>query len=169
MSGTAHAALDESALIATLRACLPVFARRFQAPWWVIGSGALHLCGAADVLPADLDIACSATDADALRVEWAAHAATTWQPADDQRFRSRFSRYVHLPMAVEVMGGLDVQGADGWQPLQVHETLWLRVQEMQVPVPSLREQQRILHRFGRKKDIARAARIETMLEAARHG
>ncbi len=169
MSRPGHALQGEAALIATLRACLPVFAEQFRAPWCVIGSAALQLSADRSAQPADLDIACSADDADRLRAHWAAHAATDYLPADAQRFRSHFTRYLHLPMALEVMGGLEVQGAAGWQAMQVGEITWLAVQDMQVPVPSLREQQRILHTFGRDKDLARAARIEALLAEAGHG
>jgi len=64
---------------------------------------------------------------------------------------------------VEVMGGLTLRGVDGWAPLEVRETQAVFVAGLAVTVPKLAEQQRILRRFGRPKDLAKAAVLEAWL------
>ena len=151
--------MPASALHAGLHHALPELARTFRDPWWIIGSAAMVLAGVADIAPQDIDVLCSRADALRLREAWRGHADADYRPADGTRFRSTFSRFVHLPMPVEVMGGLEVMTAAGWQALVVHEDVCLDIAGDALRIPTLREQRRILLAFGRDKDLAKAARI----------
>ena len=66
------------------------------------------------------------------------------------------------------MGGLEVHDATGWVPLDVRGIRRVPVQGVAVPVPTLDEQARILARFGRGKDRARAALIAAFQSSRAH-
>lgn len=125
---------------------------RLAAPWSVIGSGGLMLLGAPVDQAADLDIVTSADGGRRLREAWAGWLAPGDPKAPDGPFRSKdFARYQTPWGPVEVMGGLLVRG----EPLVIAETAG--------PIPSAREQLRILRLLGRAKDLEKAALLEAWL------
>ena len=134
-------------------------ARTFRDPWWIIGSAAMTLAGVAGIVPQDIDVLCSRQDALRLREAWSDHVDTDYRPADETRFRSAFTRFVHLPMPVEVMGGLELMTEAGWQPVRVHDDMRVDIAGVAVRIPTRQEQRRILLAFGRGKDLAKAARL----------
>jgi hypothetical protein len=148
-----------SALHAGLQHALPELARTFRDPWWIIGSAAMTLAGVPGVAPQDIDVLCSRSDALRLREAWSDEIDRLFRPADEARFRSTFARFTHLPMPLEVMGGLEVMTAAGWQQLRVHDDLQIDIAGYAVRIPTLADQRRILLAFGRDKDLAKAARI----------
>lgn len=142
------------ALFVTLVEVVPELHVQCVEPWCLIGSAAARLLGA-QVDVADVDVLVSRGDAEALMALWAGRRDADHAPADGDRFRSHFARF-HFPgMAVEVMGGLEVDHGDGWQPLAPGKLQLVGVQGMAVPVPSLDDQVRILQAFGRDKDRRR--------------
>jgi hypothetical protein len=151
-------------LIATLAIALPTMARVLHDPWWIIGSAAMRLGGIANVEPADVDLLCSAGDADRLMAVWQDHLDTAYRPRDDDRFRSRFARFHHLPMPVEVMGDLQVHVEAGWLSVCVDASQSVRCGEHTVSIPSWQEQIRILRLFGRDKDMVKADLISSYIE-----
>ena len=143
------------ALYVTLAAIVPELHAHCAEPWCLIGSAAALMLGA-EVSVTDVDVLVSRADADALMTLWADRREATHVPADGDRFRSRFARYRFPGLPVEVMGGLEVFGADGWQPLHIRETVHVELAGLRVPVPSVAEQLRALACFGRPKDHQRA-------------
>ncbi|MGX5731910.1 hypothetical protein ACWKWK_15425 [Pseudoxanthomonas beigongshangi] len=154
----------DARLMATLAGLMPIARACFRDPWWIIGSAGMRLAGVGGTEPNDVDLLCSGRDADALAEAWAAHRDADYRPADDGRFRSRFARFAHLPMPVEVMGDLEVRVAGDWQPVRVASEVQVEVNGQAIPVPALFEQRRILALFGREKDLAKAARIAEFLD-----
>lgn len=146
-------------LHAGLHDALPELARTFRDAWWIIGSAAMALAGVPGIVPQDIDVLCSRGDALRLREAWSGHIDGHFQPADEARFRSLFARFTHLAMPLEVMGGLEVMTATGWQELRVHDDLRIDIAGHAVRIPTLADQRRILLAFGRGKDLAKAARI----------
>jgi hypothetical protein len=140
---------------------VPELRRHCRDPWHVIGSAAVRLAGA-DATVADLDLLTSAADADRLAEAWAARRESAYRPAGADRFRSRFGRYRFAAMPVEVMGALELDPGDGWQPVTVGEATIVRVDGIDVPVPTIAEQIRILESFGRPKDLERAALLRAL-------
>ena len=141
-----------SALHAGLHEALPQMARTLRDPWWIIGSAAMTLAGVAGIVPQDIDVLCSRQDALRLREAWRDHVDTAYRPA-------AFTRFVHLPMPVEVMGGLELMTEAGWQPVRVHDDMRVDIAGVAVRIPTRQEQRRILLAFGRGKDLAKAARL----------
>jgi hypothetical protein len=123
--------------------------------WWVIGSAAVALLGAAPGEVADVDVLLSAGDAQrilgALGLE--ARPGTA-----DLLFRSTlFARWPGPPRTVEFMSGLRVNTAAGWTPVAPRTRQAIAVGEATLFTPSRRELKDILLAFGRPKDHARAA------------
>lgn len=152
-------------LLATLSALLPVATRTFRDPWWVIGSVAMQLGGIARIEPNDVDLMCSAGDADRLIAAWREHLDTACRSRDEGRFRSRFARFRHLPMPLEVMGDLQVGNGAEWVPVRVETSRRVPLAGFAVPIPALPDQLRVLRQFGRGKDLAKAGLISSHLEA----
>lgn len=142
----------------------PDIRRLARDPWWIIGSTAMCLLGAT-IEVADIDLLTSARDADALRQAWAERRLEVGPRAGDSRFRSRYSRYDFQPIVVEVMGDLEVNGADGWQPVRVEQARHLRLGDYGLPVPTLAEQMRLLECFDRPKDHVRLRMLQDMASA----
>lgn len=163
-----HALAAAHPLTATLRALLPVARAQWRDPWCLIGSAALRLIDAESADPQDVDVLCSEDDAQRLAQHWSAHIDTGYTPRDDARFRSHFARFTHLPLPVEVMGGLQVHHQHQWQTLRVDATQDIDLHGLPVPVPTPEEQLRILELFGRDKDRAKAARLRTIFPSLSH-
>ena len=143
------------ALFVALAELVPDLHVHCAEPWCLIGSAAARLSGA-EVDVADVDVLVSRADADTLLALWADRRDDAHVPVDGDRFRSHFARF-HFPgLPVEVMGGLELDRGEGWQPVLPGRLVLVGVQGMAVPVPSLDDQVRILESFGRDKDRARA-------------
>ena len=155
------AAAGDPGLAEVLAAVVPDLQQLCRDQWTLLGSAAARLVGAA-VTVADLDVLTSARDADGLATHWADRRQPDHAPADGDRFRSRFARYRFPGLPVEVMGGLEVFGAEGWQPLDIRETVHVELAGLRVPVPSIAEQIRVLACFGRPKDHRRAALLQAL-------
>ena len=162
MNPSVHADMDE-ALRDALAAVVPDLHRCCRDPWTLIGSAAARLVGA-DVSVADLDVLTSIRDADVLAGEWQTRRDDVHVPGGSERFRSRYARF-HFPgLPVEVMGGLELFGENGWAPVQVGETDTVDMDGMAVTIPTIVEQFRIMESFGRPKDLRRAALLKPLCE-----
>ena len=155
MSKVSLASVITAPLREVIAASVPPLHAHCRDEWVVIGSAAAALMGA-DVQAADLDLLTSAADAQRLIELWPSRLDTSYVPAAANRFRSRFARFRFPGMPLEVMGGLELHGHDGWQAVRVNHVMHVNVAGIQVPVPARDEQIRILESFGRAKDLARA-------------
>ena len=120
-------------------------------PWWVIGSAAAMLHGAATEV-ADVDVLLSVGDADMLDNE----LSLGLQPGSgDPVFRSaRYGRWMEPPVPVEFMAALRVRGGDMLAPrTRVPMALF---DGTIIYVPDRAELIAIFELFGRDKDWARA-------------
>lgn len=145
----------------TLHEALPDLQRLCAAPWVLIGSTAARLVGA-HVEVADIDVLTSADDADRLAEHWQARREVHYEPAGAERFRSQFARFRFAGLPLEVMGGLQLHDARGWTPVLVGESMLATLDGMQIPVPRIAEQIRILESFGRPKDLQRATLLRAL-------
>jgi hypothetical protein len=151
------------ALEQVIAEAVPELHRHCRDPWQLIGSAAACLAGA-EVSVADLDVLTSAADATRLAEAWRDRLDTVYEPAAAaaERFRSTFARFRFDAMPVEAMGALELNDGYGWEPVTVNEVLLVRVAGLDVPIPSVPEQIRILERFGRPKDLHRAALLRAL-------
>jgi hypothetical protein len=144
----------DAALQATLARIVPELQLTCDDPWCLIGSAAAQLMGA-EIALADVDVLVSSADAERLIARWASQLDEAYEPAGAERFRSRFARF-HFPgQPVEVMGGLELNSDEGWQPVRIGQMVLVGVNGVAVPVPSISEQIRVLESFGRSKSPAR--------------
>jgi hypothetical protein len=143
------------ALFVALTELVPGLHVHCAEPWCLIGSAGALMLGA-DVGVADVDVLVSRADADALMALWSDRRETGYAPADGDRFRSHFARFRFPGLPVEVMGGLELDAGDGWQPVSPGKLVLVGLEGLAVPVPALDEQIRIFESFGRAKDRARA-------------
>jgi hypothetical protein len=145
-----------------IAASIPLLREHCRDPWVVIGSAAAALAGV-DVTVADVDVLTSAADAQCLMDACASFLDTSYRPDAADRFRSRFARF-HLSNGapLEVMGDLEVYGAEGWQPVKVNEIVHVVCANVSVPIPIPSEQIRMLERFARPKDLLRAQLLRAL-------
>jgi len=150
-----------SALREVLAAAVPELHRLCRDPWTLIGSAAACLAGA-EVAVADLDVLTSVRDAETLIEHWRARRDDAYVPGGEERFRSRFARFRFPGLPVEVMGGLELCGERGWEPVRVDAIVTREVDGLAVPVPAVAEQIRVLESFGRPKDLQRAVLLKRL-------
>ena len=140
-------------LVAVSRATVPA-----RDPWWIIGSAAVRLH---DVDPGpigDVDLLMSARDAAALL---RARGIAPLPGVPDDRFRSSvFGRWTVPAMTVEVMGGLATREAEGWRAVRPVTRQAVDWEGVTTFVPDRAELVALLRRFGRPKDLARAALLD---------
>lgn len=123
------------------------------APWWLIGSAAVALHGA-ETSVADIDVLCAEADA---RMVLMSLGGRVQPDGDDALFRSAvFGRCDTTTLPIEVMAGLRVRG----EPVRLVTREWIACGPISVPVPSRAELIALLRRFGREKDLARAALLD---------
>ena len=126
--------------------------------WWIIGSAAVVLHGRRIAQVKDVDLLMSAADAAALlkRTGGSVRAGQA-----DERFRSQvFGVWTAPPIPVEVMGGFSLASDGSWREVALSTREPVRVAGACVYVPSAEELVRLLHSFGRAKDLERAALME---------
>ena len=149
------------ALFVALTELVPELHVHCAEPWCLIGSAGARLLGA-DVGVADIDVLVSRADAEALKARWADRHDATHAPAHGDRFRSHFARFRFPGLPVEVMGGLELHGDEGWQPVSPGKLVLVGLAGLAVPVPALDEQIRLFESFGRDKDRVRAAALRML-------
>ena len=130
-------------------------------PWWIIGSTAMALSGI-DIEPDDVDVL---SDGATIKAVLAKLGVTPPPPAGNSRFRSfPFASYqAHDTARIEFMGDLELNEDGAWTRLIVTTRQSVRVGDAVVFVPDLIEQRHILQRFGREKDVRKAALISAIL------
>jgi hypothetical protein len=132
--------------------------RAAEDDWWVIGSAAVALLGAAPAQVADVDVLLSAADARRVLRGLGIEARPGTANA---LFRSAlFARWTGPPRTVEFMSGLSVNTTAGWTPVEPRTRQAIAVGEATLFTPSQRELKDILLAFGRPKDHARAALLD---------
>jgi hypothetical protein len=149
------------ALFVALTELVPELYVHCAEPWCVIGSAGARMLGA-EVDVADVDVLVSRADAAVLMARWVDRRDDTHAPADGDRFRSHYARFRFPGLPVEVMGGLQLDAGDGWQPVAPGKLVLVGLQGLAVPVPSLDDQIRIFESFGRDKDRVRAAALRAL-------
>lgn len=126
---------------------------RAREPWWIVGSAAV-VVHAAETSVADVDVLCGEADAQELV---AVLRGALVEGTATELFRSTvFGRCEATPLPVEVMAEFAVRGS----PVQLRTREWLDFAGVRVPVPSRAELIALLRRFGRPKDLDRAALLE---------
>jgi hypothetical protein len=128
--------------------------RDAKEPWWLIGSAAVALHGGCPGQIRDVDVLLGHGDAERCFHELG--LANLGQTRDAIFSSDLFARWTEGPLKIELMAGLKVKRAAGWEPVSI------RTREEVRPglfVPSRDELCAILLSFGRVKDLQRAATL----------
>lgn len=132
-----------------------------QNDFFIIGSSALILTGIGVGDTLDIDILTSSNDADFLRKSWKNRLLKGYKPQqNDDLFRSNFSRYNFSLLDIEILGELEVKKNNNWERLIIQDYTVISKDEIEIKLPTIKEQERILRLFGRDKDIFKLNFIE---------
>ena len=133
-------------------------------PWWIIGSAAvaLHLdqenLGGDPGEIADIDVILSVRDLDAL---YARLPLTDTREEGKAEFLSqRFGRWEGPPLSVEFMADFAMFEQGEWRPVQPRTRARFDLEAGTIFTPERAELIALLHRFGRDKDLTRAASLQ---------
>ncbi|WP_310596167.1 hypothetical protein [Sphingomonas sp.] len=127
-------------------------------PWWVIGSAAVALHDVAAGEVRDVDVLIDPVDVTALFGELSIAPITL---APDPLFRSDvFARWTGAGLPVEFMAGFSVATVDGWSAVRPVTRQAIALGAATVYTPDRAELIALLRRFGRPKDLRRAAALE---------
>lgn len=149
----------EAADLAAAFADLDRRTARARAPWWIIGSAAVVLHGAATDV-ADLDLLMDAADA---RAVLRAAGVEAREGERSALFGSAvFGTLCEAPLPIEVMADFAINTGGRWEKVAFRTREPVRVGSATLWVPSRAELIALLRRFGREKDVARAALLEAL-------
>lgn len=138
--------------------------KEVQEESFIIGASALILLDIQIGTTSDIDILTSSKGAEKLKASLKEFMEIAPNTKEDDLFYSNFARF-NLPlMDIEVMGDLKVKKEGVWLPVTVNEYLEISEQGLSLRVPTLKEQNRILSLFGRKKDQERIKLINQHLQ-----
>lgn len=132
-------------------------------PWWVIGAAAVMLhrpARATAIAPADVDVLLGQGDAPLVLARL---GITPGSDGGDGRFRSAvFVRWSGAGAPVDLMAGFEVRDDDGaWRAVTPRTRVHFLVDGVSVFAPDVAELASLLGRFGRPKDLARRALLES--------
>lgn len=122
--------------------------------WWIIGSAAVALLGGRVGAVKDVDLMMTARDAEAFLRGVQAPPCGSYP---SEMFRSRvFGVWSEPPIPVEVFGGFALRTDGDWRDVALSTRHPVTVSDAEVYVPAVEELARLLHSFGRPKDLERA-------------
>lgn len=128
--------------------------------WCVITGAALVLHGLEDRPARDVDVCADAEAASALIAALGGQPAV---PAPHPRWRSSVFARIDSDPVIEIMGGFEVQGPDGWTPLWPLETTTVAG----APVATLAALAAFYAGLDRPRDAARRAALAERLRSLR--
>jgi len=103
----------------------------------------------------DIDILVTSEDADRLKPVWKDKIEKDPALKESELFKSNFTRYNFPKMDIEVLGDLLIFKNGNWEKVAVNHYATIDIDGFTIKIPTLEEQIRILHLFGRKKDLER--------------
>jgi hypothetical protein len=148
-------------ILAVLRKLHPAMSA-LQDDFFVIGATALILCDVPIKNTQDIDLLTSSRDADQLKEIWK-EQRLNYKPLETTRFKSNFARFNFGLLDVEVMGSLEVYSKGQWRKVVVNNFKTIPLADIQINVPTLAEQVRILQLFGRQKDVDKITLIRKLM------
>ncbi len=124
--------------------------------YFIIGSAAMVLAGCELDSVGDINILTTSADANFLKSHWKDREVKDHVYSFDRIFRSNSGRFRFENVDAEVMGNLEVNAGQQWVPLLVRQFMNVTVADLQVKIPTIKEQYRIYKFFGRPKDLKKA-------------
>ncbi len=124
----------------------------------LFGTSVLEILGIGDFHAADLDVI---VDADEARALAAVAGIDPGGEGGNDKFRSLL--HLHLdggPLVVDVMAGMSIRTADGWQLYEVRQTMAVEAAGRRFRAVSLADLKRFYQLAGRAKDRAKIAALD---------
>jgi hypothetical protein len=123
--------------------------------WWIIASAAIALHGADPGNVRDVDVLFDSRDAEAILAPLGLEAMAG---TGDGLFRSSlFATWLQAPLPVELFAGFQLCEAGQWRDIVLATREPVTVDGHRLWIPQADELHALLMRFGRGKDLARAA------------
>lgn len=143
-------------LVTSLKRVAELMARA-EHDWWIIGSAAVALHGRDPGGIADIDVLLSVEDSENIlepRV-----ILPELKPPHPQFHSKWFSRWDGTPVPVEFMAGFQLFDGEEWRPVMFETRERVELNGLALFVPSKEELRALFLRFGRGKDLQRAAAL----------
>lgn len=142
-------------LSATLVDLATVLVQHTRHDWWIISSAAVALHGADPGPIGDVDVLLERRDVPAV---FAAFGLRDCPGEGTTQFRSEhFAIWRGSAMPVELMAGFELHEGCVWHEIWPQTRQAVRLGDHTMFVPERHELRKLLTRFGRPKDLARAA------------
>lgn len=123
--------------------------------WWIIAGAACRLHGIDDGPVRDVDVLLDERDFDAVL---APLGLVLQKGTSDGLFRSNYLvSWNEPPLVVELFAGFELCEQGEWQKILPETREWQKFGTLALPVQARGELAALLRRFGRPKDLARAA------------
>lgn len=123
--------------------------------WWIIASAAVALHGVDPGVVDDVDVLLDPRDAGAILTGFGVEAAPG---SADAKFRSDlFARWTGPPLPVEFFAGFHLLESGVWREIRPATRQAVSLDKATLFIPERAELKAMLLRFGRPKDLARAA------------
>lgn len=123
--------------------------------YYIIGSSAIILSGIDIGVTHDIDILTNSHNPDILRSEWYDKLVKNPTMKESELFKSNFACFQFPEMQIEIQGELKVFKDNHWVHLEINDYNILKLNELEIKIPTLAEQIRVLNLFGRNKDMQR--------------
>jgi hypothetical protein len=128
-------------------------------PWWIISGAACALHGVTTGPTRDVDVLVDHADIEPLLAALNLQRSVT---VPHELFRSgSLVNWSLNPLVVEFFADFEVRGEAGWEPVTVASRQCFRLESAQVYAPDRAELAAMLRKFGRPKDLARAALLNS--------
>lgn len=131
--------------------------------FYIIGASAMILSGIDIQHTEDVDILTSTSKAHIIYNHWKDNVVDNYIPPRSDLFKSVFNRYRFSFMDIEVQGDLKVFVENAWIPLVINDYFLYQLGDLEIKIPTLQEQRKILTLFGRDKDMQRVKLIDKYL------
>ena len=126
----------------------------------IIGASAIILSDIDIGITHDIDILTTSSNADTLKKVWKDRMEYNPILKESELFKSNFARFNFEELDIEVLGDLQVYKNNNWVPLKIEKYESIPYYDLNIRIPSLSEQIRILTFFGREKEMKRINLIQ---------
>jgi hypothetical protein len=133
---------------------LPRLTGPCEDPWWIVGSAAMTLIGLQGLEVTDVDLIM--TPQDARRVLAAVDLPNQADGGAGHARSDVFGRIVEHALPIEIMGGLQLRGDEGWRRVEPQTREIFRLDTGPIYTPSAQELRELTLASGRPKDLVRA-------------
>lgn len=131
--------------------------------FYIIGAAGLILSDLEIGETQDIDILTSSRDSDKLQQLYKNILEEHPITKEDNLFKSNFARLKHPIMDIEVMGDLKVMSNGNWLPVEINQYRIVPINNLNIKIPTIKEQVKLLKLFGREKDFKRIKTIQNLL------